>query len=235
MQFRLTLFILTLIVISFNACKSDVIEPLDPGYDYFPLEIGHWVSYQVDSVVHDDAVGIHDHYSFQVKELVESSFVDNEGDLAYRIERFKRSSDSLEWSLSDIWTTKRTNTLAERVEENVRYTRLVFPTRIGKEWDNNASNVHEVWDSEILGVANLYDNGTTVFDDVCEVSVINNFSAVDADIGQQVYAKGIGLVFHRLDTVEFSYFPYPIGVQWVDSSISVGREYKMIYLEHGVE
>ncbi|NND77121.1 MAG: hypothetical protein HKN39_02950 [Flavobacteriales bacterium] len=228
-----TTFFFALLILVFS-CKNNVSEPADPGYEYFPLVIGHWVSYQVDSVVHDDDLGIHDHFSYQVKELVESSFEDNEGDIAFRIERFKRKSDTLEWVLSDIWTAKRTNTLAEKVEENVRYVRLAFPTRLNKTWDNNANNTHEEWESEILGVQNLYDNGIEVFNDVCEVSMIDQINAVDAKLGQQVYAKGIGLVYHRLDTLDFI-FPGPGGTVWPDSVIRFGRQFEMTYLEHGVE
>ena len=230
---RLFIFIFTTAFIF--SCKSDVSPPEDSGYDYFPLEIGHWISYQVDSVVHDDLVGIHNHFSYQVKELIESSFTDIEGDTAFRIERYKRNSDTLEWTLSDIWTTKRTNTLAEKVEEDVRYVRLAFPTRLNKTWDNNAMNTHEEWESEILGVQNVYDNGVVVFDDVCEVSIVNDPNAITVDLGQQIYAKGIGLIYHRLDSVVFNVFPFLGGINWVDADIDTGREFQMTYIEHGVE
>ena len=233
MLFRSTSFVLVLLLVLFS-CSEDVQEPENVGYEYFPLKMGNWISYQVDSVVHDDPSGIHDRYTYQVKELVDSSFIDNEGELAYILKRFKRPDESFPWVLSDVWTTKRNNSRAEKVEENMRYVRLTFPVREQKSWDTNAENTHEMWDSEVVGVNNLFTINGEVFEDVCEVSMIDSKSAIDVKCGVQIYAADIGLVYYQLDTLDFNTF---IDVEngWADSLIQFGREFKMVYLDHGVE
>ena len=161
------------IILLIISCKQEVAEPEDIGYEYFPLKQGHWISYQVDSIVHDAALNVHNHFSYQVKELVDSSFIDNEGETAFRIERFKRPDESFPWTLSDVWSTKRNNARAERVEENVRTVRLAFPAREGKSWDYNAENTNDIWESEIVTTNASFSVEGNDFDDVCEVSIIN--------------------------------------------------------------
>jgi len=234
MHLRVLIFF-SVFVLLLSACKQEVTEPEDIGYDYFPLIQGHWISYQVDSVVHDAALGIHDYFTYQVKELVDSSFVDNEGETAFRMERFKRADESYSWALSDIWTIKRNNARAERVEENVRTIRLAFPAREGKSWDYNAENTNDLWDSEIISTNVSFALNENQFDDVCEVSYRQNPNAAIAEICNGVYAKDIGLVYFRLDTVVFANFPFTGGENWMDEDIKLGREFEMRYLDHGIE
>ena len=42
------------------SCKKDVAPPVDVGYDYFPTNVGHWIIYDVVSIVHDAPVNKHD-------------------------------------------------------------------------------------------------------------------------------------------------------------------------------
>ncbi|MEM7163258.1 MAG: hypothetical protein AAF487_12550 [Bacteroidota bacterium] len=217
------------------ACSRTVVEPENPGYDYFPLEEGNWIAYQVDSTVHDDDLGIHESFTYQVKELVDSAFTDNEGEQAFMLKRFKRATDTLPWVLSDVWTTKRNAFRAERVEENVRLIRLVFPARPDKEWNTNAENTREEWESEIVEVGNSSSIDGNSFQDVCEVLIHENLNAIEGEIAEAIYARDIGLIYFRLDTVRFNGFYPGIGQNWSDSLIDIGREFEMRYLEHGVE
>jgi len=234
MHLRVYLFFISVITL-LSACTESIVEPDDLGFDYFPLEQGRWITYQVDSVVHDHALNIHNHFSFQVKEVVDSAFIDNEGETAYRMERFKRPDDSFPWTLSDVWTIKRNNARAERVEENIRTIRLTFPIREGKTWDFNAENTNDIWQSEILTTEASFAIDENEFDDVCEVSYRQNLNLADAEICTGIYARDIGLIYFRLDTVRFNTFPFFGGEDWEDEDIDIGREIEMQYLDHGIE
>lgn len=233
MQLRVFIFFISMTLLV-TACKNEVAEPDDIGYDYFPLVQGHWISYQVDSVAHDNALGIHDHFNYQVKELVDSSFIDNEGETAYRMERYKRADETFPWTLSDVWTIKRNNSRAEKVEENVRTIRLAFPANEGLTWDYNAENINDFWESEILSAGDSYSIEGNEFADVCQVSIVDSPSLIEATIGEAVYARNVGLVYFRLDDVRFLGF-VPDGTQWEDQDVSTGIEFEMRYLDHGVE
>lgn len=63
----------------------------------FPTEVGRYVVHQVDSISYNDfftPVKI-DTAHFQLKEVIESVFTDNEGHESERIERYVRYADTL--------------------------------------------------------------------------------------------------------------------------------------------
>ncbi|MEO1628711.1 MAG: hypothetical protein AAFV25_26420, partial [Bacteroidota bacterium] len=112
---------------------------VDQKYEYFPLEIGKYFVYAVDSVVYDTLASgvVATPSSSFVREEITDTLRDNSGRLAYRIERsYRRNSDD-PWQISDIWVSLRTDRQAERVEENLRYVKLVFPLIEGVGWNGN--------------------------------------------------------------------------------------------------
>jgi hypothetical protein len=131
------------------SCKKDPTLTPDVGYDYFPLTAGAYIIYDVDSTFYDDfylPVKI-TNTKFQLKEKVASLFYDNQNRLTARIERYVKFYDSITpysampWQLKNVWTANRTNTTAERVEENIRYVKLVFPLSLNTRWNTNAQNI----------------------------------------------------------------------------------------------
>src|ERR1051326_1610852 len=60
------------------SCKKDAPAP-DLGYGYAPINVGHWVIYQIDSTAEDDQTVGRKTYQFQIKEVIESIFTDNQG------------------------------------------------------------------------------------------------------------------------------------------------------------
>ena len=102
---------------------TDDFQP-DFGYDYFPLEIGKYRTYVVDSVLYDigeNEITLIDTTRTFVKHVVADTMSDNLGRSGFKIERYERLSDTLEWELKDIWTTIRTDQGAEWIEENLRF------------------------------------------------------------------------------------------------------------------
>ncbi len=154
----------------FHGCKKDGPATNDPGYSYFPEAVGHYCIYEVDSTVYDAFTGDTFSYRYQVKEVIESFFTDNEGRQAMRVERYKRpyidsiAYDSLPWTISRVWTFVRTNARAEKVEENQRFIRLSFVPRVGKTWNGNAFNTIGEWEYKYLEVDEPYMINSASFD-----------------------------------------------------------------------
>jgi len=92
--------------ILFQSCEGGTeADPIEFGYDYFPLEIGKYIEYDVDSIIYDISAGnnvIVTSNSIQVREEVTDSFPDNEGRIVYRIERFERKNETEEWRVKTI-------------------------------------------------------------------------------------------------------------------------------------
>lgn len=189
------LVVIFLIITALLGCKKDPSTKLDLGYDYYSTKVGSWIIYDVDSIVYNDFTGTVDTFQYQTKELVVSTYVDAEGRSTQRIERYKRENAG-PWSIKDVWASNLTTTTAERVEENVRFIKLVFPAKTGVSWDGNIANVLEEWDY----VYTTYDEPATIgalsFDSVLTVLQRDqDLGALEKYYFVEMYAKHIGLVY----------------------------------------
>ena len=98
--FNLALAVI-LIVAFYNSCRKETLPPASQSFNYFPTDKGRYVEYNVDSVYHaindnntDDSVYA---WHYQLKELIDSTFIDGEGRKVQIIKRFRRDNDTLEW------------------------------------------------------------------------------------------------------------------------------------------
>lgn len=186
----------------FCGCKKDtVLPPVDMGYAYFPVNPGHWVIYKVDSTNWDDFTGIVDTFQFEIKEYIESEYLDNEGRPTARLERYKRQNDTSAWYLKDVWVMNRTSATAEKVEENIRFLKLIFPAKSGQTWNGNIYNTLGKQEYEFNDVNEPYTAGNMQFDSTVTVLQANEITLISEDIANEVYAKGVGLVYKKYRSI----------------------------------
>ena len=209
-----------LILLIIFSCKKKVIET-DMGYDYFPTNIGHWAVYQVDSIYHDDFYfpSKYDSFQFQIKEIIESEFFDNSGRLTQRIERYQRANDTLPWVIKNVWVSNQTKTTAERVEENQRYVKLIFPPVLNQRWNGNNYNTIGEWEYKYTLVNEAYSISAFSFDSTLTVSQEGqNDPIINSQYGTEVYAKHIGMVYKEY--------------VFLNKQSDAGLEYKMKLIDY---
>lgn len=190
------------ILLLFSCKPEKIAEPADVGYDYFPLTEGQWLLYDVDSTVWDDFTSQIYHYNSQILELTESRFTDNTGNEAFRIERYYRKNDTIDWALLDVWSANLTSASAEKVEENLRFIKMSFPVRRNQQWNGNAKNY---LDEEEYTYKNLFqplNTGQWQFDSTVTVEHSNNINLIEEDIRYEIYARNTGLVKKYTKTVK---------------------------------
>lgn len=193
--------------------KEDPIQPF-LGLDYFPMEVGKWVEYEVDSVWRDDPIGVigsGERY-YQLRELNESAFVDDENRSSIRVERSKRILDTLSWDITDIWSKARTTLTAEQNEENVIFIKHNFPIENGKEWLGNNRSEHESIESW-LGQSPIPEDWSYTYEDVHQDYTVNGLTfdstvtVVQIDrpaafgltlFSQEVYALNVGMIHRQI-------------------------------------
>lgn len=204
------LFITTLLALTLFSCKKDV-STLDMGYDYFPDAVGHYVIYDVDSTYYDDFFSPvkATNYKFQLKEKIESIFYDNQNRPTLRLERYVKYYDSIvpysamSWTLRDVWMANKTTTTAERVEENVRFVRLIFPVRDNRSWDANAQNMEGSRDFSYEFVDASQGIGSTSFPSVLQTLYDDGGRILTSrEYRTEKYAKGVGMVYRNEIVVE---------------------------------
>ncbi|MBI4946463.1 MAG: hypothetical protein HY840_08695 [Bacteroidetes bacterium] len=194
--------------LTFFSCKRDKDpHPTDFGYNYFPINIGHYVIYQVDSIWQDDLSKIDTTYSYQLKELIAASFLDNSNRPTLRIERYYKfynkniPYDSMQWSVPKIWYANRTTSTAERVEANIRYLKLIFPVQQGKQWDGNVYNMFGYKKYKIISADQPESVGAMHFDSVVTVTQANDKNFVLSQVEQEKFARNVGLIYKQNDSL----------------------------------
>lgn len=195
------IWIFLLPVLLIQSCKKDVNpENVDFGYEYFPMTPGSYRIYLVDSIGHDLTS---DTSSYQIMEVLGEEFTDAIGQPAIEVERYKRFSSSEDWVLQQVWVQKRTTRSGERVEDNQRYIRMIFPIEDGKTWNGNAYNVYSDWMYTFQGVGSTRMVGPFTFQNTLKVNQRNNVNLIDQEIAEEIYAKDIGLIYKKLIDLNF--------------------------------
>ncbi len=185
----------------------------EPGYEYFPLEVGKYAVYEVDSTIFDPTG---DTMVFSSKTLVKEEVVDtisdNNGETLYKIERYQRKADTLPWQVSKVFTASIQDNKAILTEDNLRFIKLVFPARKNAAWNGhvhfNPSLIVTVageslemfkgWAYKIESIGEQDTVGTLTFDDVLTVREANNENLIELRRSNVKYAKGIGLIYREL-------------------------------------
>lgn len=227
-------FIGLIIVTALFACRQETQEPT-PTYnihDYYPMKIGAEYIYLVDSINHNDFTETTDTFQFQLKEVYTDTFSDINGEIAYRIERFKRfkndsiAYENLPWEISDVWWVTPKQNSIERVEENIRYINLSQPISNTREWNGNAYNQRGFWEFE-------YDSINQNFK-----GFPNTVKVVQNDLNDQIifieeyaeyYAKDIGLVGKTIRDIEGQNTGLNIPLL---QRIEKGFQYRQVLLEY---
>jgi hypothetical protein len=192
---RRAFILLFLAVLVFSSCeKEQDLSSIDIGYRYFPLTVGSFITYRVDSTWY----GItQENYQYQIKEEIVDEFVDASGQSAKVLNRYYRQTNGDTWVLIDVWTQKRTGTTAERVEENLRFVKLEFPVAEGGNWNGNAFNNLGTQQYKYVNVGKFADVGILQFDNTITVEQKNNVNLVDEEVFYEIYAVDIGLVLRH--------------------------------------
>jgi hypothetical protein len=202
-------FSFLLLLSAFFSCKKDQQEEIvDMGYSYFPQEAGNYIIYDVDSFYYNDFTKHIDTFKFQLKEKIESIFQDNENRPTMRIERYVRFYNpnipypSIPWKLRNVWTANRTVSTAERVEENIRFTKLIFPVTTRSSWNGNAQNTLEPLSYSYLFADLPRTIGKTKFDSVLQVNQRDELNLISKKFYIEKYARHVGLVHKHVIDVE---------------------------------
>lgn len=208
-----------------GACKKD--DAPDFHREYFGLETGRYVIYNVTEITHDtDLSPAHDTVTYQLMTVWEAEYIDNEGRTASEYRRYTRNTPADSWVLADIWTGIFDVNRAELVEENQRKVKLVFAPTLSKEWDENAYNT--------LGEMNCYYQNVhvdtsingTLFDSTVFVDQERFYSLIDTVRRYEIYGKHIGMLskYEKNNKYDFG-----------DPEPQKGTERYYEYVEHGYQ
>jgi hypothetical protein len=181
--------------------KDDYVAP-DIGHNYAGMEVGKYVIYDVDSLFYDDFTSTVDTSIYQIKEEVVEKFIDLEDEEAFKIHRYKKEKDSLNWVLKDVWNAKLTQTNFQKVEENVRFVKLIFPVRANVTWNGNIMNNKGELRYKYSSIDTPETIGGHSFSNVLRVLQYEDINLISQELFEEKYARGVGMVYKKeLDIV----------------------------------
>jgi hypothetical protein len=239
--------IIILFACSIFSCKKEKQAAFDMGYSYFPDQAGNYVIYDVDSFYYNDFSDKVDTFKFQLKEKVESVFQDNQNRPTLRLERYVRFYDkfnpypTLPWKLRNVWMANRTETTAEKVEENVRYTKLIFPVSNKSPWNGNIQNTEPAQNYTYFFVDVPKTIGKMAFDSVLQVNQQDETNLISKKFYIEKYAKHVGLAYKHVIDVQSQPDGVPDSLlpEWIATPImqrvDAGIQYIMTINSYGHE
>lgn len=194
-----------LLTIIYSCSKDDPVETYI-GYEYFPTNVGHWIEYDVDSIIKDDFNGRSDTFQFQIREEIDSIFIDNSGAPTQRLERYKRQTATDPWTIYRVWTSTINSTNAQKTEDNYRYIKLVFPVSLYANWDGNAFNTKNEAEYEYSEVHQLINvNGLNFDSSLTVIQALDTTNLLSDVIEIEQYATNVGMIYKEQLYIEYDF------------------------------
>lgn len=178
-----------------TTCQSEVVEDTRVlGFQYYPLEIGRFVEYEVELITYSLSAPRETITNYQLREELAAAFVDVNGEVAYRLERYKRDNVTQAWSLDSTWSVRRNNFNLTRNENSQVFVKLAFPVKDGLQWNGNLYNNYNKATYSIQNFGKpLTING---IDFPLTLTVFRNdeCSAVSMDYRSEIFAENVGII-----------------------------------------
>jgi hypothetical protein len=218
------IFLLTIITttVIFSACKKSTEDlKLVSVSDYYPLVVGKYITYNLDSNIFINFGTKDTTISYQVKHQVDALITDNLGRPAYRIIRYIRKTAANAWVPDNTFMAVPTEFSVEFIENNLRFIKLKAPVRNGFSWKGNSYidfttlnldlRYLEDWDYTYDSLDVKTTLGALTVDSTLKVAQRNEVIGNPADpnsyseinFGEEKYGKKIGLVYRKFLHVEY--------------------------------
>lgn len=224
MKFFFLLIVTQIILVS---CKKQSdqfnLTPLD---SYYPLVVGKYITYNLDSTIYINFGQKDTTIHYQAQDRVDAEVKDNLNRKGFRVVRYLRTGPDHEWVPNNTFLVIPTENTIEFTEDNLNYQKLKLPVYAGFSWKGNSfidtySLNSEVkflddWDFTYDSVNVPLTIGGVVFDSTIKVYERDEFLGQDPKLpGTQFaeknfsvekYGKNVGLIFK-----EFLHWEYQGG------------------------
>lgn len=222
---------LLVLLLCVGSCRP-VSDPIPSGSDYFPLETGQYVIYNVEENQYALSATAPVLRAYQLKELVGASYTDVTGQRAYRLLRYRRSVEGQPWQADSVWSARLVDSEAIRTENGIDFIKLQFPVSDRLRWNGNGYNAVGEDEYEAQNSGQAYRVLDKQFPETVTVVAQQDSTLLAQDKRIEVYARQVGLIYK--ERIQFQYCsstPACIGSYQIDYGIrqiyrihSFGRE-----------
>jgi hypothetical protein len=235
-------FALSLLIFIMCSCNKNNPLVTDGPSDYYPMHIGNYIIYRMDSLKYINVGSRDTLISYHAKEVVEDSITDNLGRPSYRVVRYlSDTSETSEWVPSIAYMVTPLKGSVEVVENNLRFIKLVTPVQDGITWRGNAYIDTKSDNSPVSymdGWNYIYANTGLPFDvfagsipvtvtvnEANEVSGLGDNSYTQTVYSAEVYGQHIGCIYKKFlySVYQSPNVEYPAG-----ATIGYGLTFNMV-------
>jgi len=223
-KFLIGIFCISLLIISCK--KENEIFTSESVNDYSFLQVGKYITYNLDSTLYINFGQKDTVISYQAQDVVDAQITDNLGRPAYRIIRYIRKDTSANWQPNNTFIVVPTDKSIEYVENNLRFLKLEMPIKQDFSWKGNSYIDTYSLNSDLQYLDDwdyIYDSinvplmiNSLNFDSTIKVTERDEFLGQDPSIpgtqyaektyAEEKYAKGVGLIYR-----EFLHWEYQGG------------------------
>ena len=210
-----------LMIASLAGCERIMVDPdhSGAGYHYYPLSQGDFRIYEVYRISYHFAAQ-NDTLQFEVKEIISESYLNQEGDTTYVLQKYNRAGQENNWKLDSVYHIRRTAYQAIELNNNRPLVKLVFPVQEGKTWNSNQLNNMEADSFKMTEVhrpfvvsGQVYENTLTVLQRNIQDTIVRQ------DVQKEVFAPGIGPVFRLVKSLTYCATPDCVGKGIVNTGV----------------
>ncbi len=192
--------------------ESAALEP-EKIKDYYPLGIGKYVKYRLDSTVYLSLGTKKEIHAYLVQDNIDAVITDNLGRPSYKVKRSIRSnSDTTKWKGLMSYLVTCDSKRLEVVQDNQRYLQLMEPVSNGFSWQGNAfvntGGIPEIqylagWKYTYENIRRPFTLNSVVYNETITVNQRADTSGkpsnknfyFEINHSKEVYSKNIGLIF----------------------------------------
>ena len=186
----------------FPNCKEETKTIKDTGKDYYPLSIGSYYIYEVDSFLYDGINKRIDSSSSIIKDFFVEIILNSTGHENFRIER-SIQVDSVTWGAYLSYTSALHLLSVQPFRDNYREMRLPFPITEFKTWDGNIYSSKAFEKFKYIGIQEPFEVGDNAFTNTAVLH--KEFYEPKPPLyplfdiyKKEIFAKGVGMVY-RVD------------------------------------
>jgi hypothetical protein len=211
------------------SCDSSDSLNTDIGKNYFPIQKGHFIIYDVERTTYN--LGIPTTRVYELKVAVTDSFRNAQNDYVYVVYRSTRLDDASPWTYLDSWSVRDAAMETIVNEGNLPLVKLKYPVHEGFRWDANLYNTLGEDEVEMTRFQKEIFNDLELPDCLTIVQEDNDDFIVTLDQRKEIYAPHIGLVYKDSTVLNYCTQPECLGEQVVEQ----GVRYKQTVKAYGVE
>ncbi len=234
MKNHLPIIAFGLLVALLSACKETSDDyTTEFGFEYYPLQVGNFIEYQMDSTIYDpngDTTVYHS-TTFMREEILDT-LSDNNGNTLYKIEQYERAADTLPWAIKKVLTAAIMDNEAIRTEDNLRFIKFTFPAKKGNQWNGNAHfdtglivdvagetlEMFKGWEYRTQAVGEAATVGSFQFEETAIVEEADNENLIELRRSIVTYAKDIGLVQREMWIQDTQCIDDCVGKTWEEKA-----------------